>query len=114
MPNGESSLIQLLNESLPVALLSVLGGLFDYLFAIQTGKRIWSIGSFVLHLGFCLFVGYIAATVAMELGYSAKMAGAIAGAAGFLNIRIIDLIVLHYKNHRHSHEAVKRSHHEHK
>ncbi len=97
MPNGESSVFSSLASVLPVALISVLGGALDYFYAIQIGKRIWSLKSFSLHLALSIFFGYISALGLVGLGYSVEVAGAGAGAVGFLNIRVIDLITLYFK-----------------
>lgn len=97
MPNGESNVIQNFLNILPVGLISIVGGFLDYFYAIQTKKRVWSLTSFVFHLAFSFFVGYIAALALVGLGYGVEIAGAGAGAAGFLNIRLIDLVIFYIK-----------------
>lgn len=92
-----SQLAESLASIAPVALISVVGGVLDYLYALSVGKRVWSFAGFVLHLALSLFAGYLSALALIGLGYSAEVAGAGAGAAGFLNIRVIDLIALHLK-----------------
>ena len=103
MPNGETNLLNSLHNIWPVGLLSLIGGILDYLYAMQSGNRIWSLASFVLHLAFSFFVGYLCALSMVGLGYSVEIAGAAAGAAGFLNIRLIDLIVYFIKQRGHKH-----------
>lgn len=97
MPNGESNVMQSFLSILPVGLISILGGFLDYFYAVQTKKRVWSLASFVFHLAFSFFVGYIAALALVGMGYGVEIAGAAAGAAGFLNIRLIDLVIFYIK-----------------
>ncbi len=97
MPNGESNVISNFASILPVGLISILGGILDYFYAMQIGKRIWSLRSFALHLALAFFAGYISALALVGMGYSVEIAGAGAGAAGFLNVRVIDLIALYLK-----------------
>lgn len=100
MPENTKTLIESLIGLAPVALISVLGGFLDYVHAIQSGKRVWSFASFLLHLAFSVFCGYLMALAVIGAGYTVETAGAAAGAAGFLNIKLIDLIVSFIKRGR--------------
>lgn len=94
MPNGETSLIKSMVELLPAGALAVIGASFDYWYAIKKGKRTWSVVGYLVHLGFAVFVGYLAALMAVGLGYSVEVAGALAGGAGWANVKLIDLFMM--------------------
>ncbi len=94
MPNGESGLLKSLAELLPVGGLAAVGASFDYWYSIKKGKRAWSFVGYLVHLGFAVFVGYLAALMAVGLGYSVEVAGAVAGGAGWANVKLIDLFVM--------------------
>lgn len=87
MPNNPNNFLQMLT----LALLSVGAGALDYFHGIQSGRRKWQFCAFVLHLCLALLTGTIAVMVATELGFTMHAAGAAAGGAGFLNVRLFNL-----------------------
>lgn len=91
MPNGESTLIQTFFNLLPAGVIAVIGGALDYLYAVKRGARKWDFAWFLLHLVFAFFTGYIVCLAVVGLGYDYSLAGAAAGAGGFINIRLFDL-----------------------
>jgi|GEM_PF-1616518 len=97
MPNGESSLLDSLVRLWPVGLLAGLGATFDYWYSVKKGKRSWSVFGYLIHLGFAVFVGYLAALLVVGLGYSVEVAGAVAGGAGWANTKLIDLFMIWFR-----------------
>lgn len=87
MPNSPNGFFQMLT----LALLSVGAGALDYFHDIQSGRRKWQFLAFVLHLCLALLTGTIAVMVTTEMGFSIHAAGAAAGGAGFLNVRLFNL-----------------------
>lgn len=97
MPNGESSLFESMVSLMPAGLLALIGATFDYWYSVKKGKRVWSLMGYLIHLAFAVFVGYLAALLAVGLGYSVEVAGAVAGGAGWANVKLIDLFVMWWK-----------------
>lgn len=87
MPNNPNNFLQMLT----LALLSVGAGALDYFHGIQAGRRKWHFCAFILHLCLALLTGTIAVMVTTEMGFTIHAAGAAAGGAGFLNVRLFNL-----------------------
>lgn len=87
MPSNPNNIVQMLT----LALLSVGAGALDYFHSIQTGRRKWHFCAFILHLCLALLTGTIAVMLTTEMGFSIHAAGAAAGGAGFLNVRLFNL-----------------------
>lgn len=87
MPSNPNNFIQML----ALALLSVGAGALDYFHSIQAGRRKWHFCAFILHLCLALLTGAIAVMLTTEMGFSIHAAGAAAGGAGFLNVRLFNL-----------------------
>lgn len=87
MPNSPNGFFQILT----LALLSVGAGALDYFHGIQSGRRKWHFCAFILHLCLALLTGTIAVMLTTEMGFSIHAAGAAAGGAGFLNVRLFNL-----------------------
>lgn len=98
MTNGGGNLLESLVQLLPVCGLAGIGATFDYWYSIKKGKRAWSFVGYLVHLGFAVFVGYLAALAVIGLGYSVEMAGAVAGGAGWANVKLIDLFVMWWRS----------------
>ena len=88
MPHNHESILQIIM----LALVSVIAGALDYLHSVQLGRRVWHFCAFILHLCLALFTGTLAVMAVTELGYSIHAAGASAGAAGFLNVRLFNIV----------------------
>ena len=88
MPNQPQNFLQVLL----FALAAVGAGALDYLYRVHSNRQEWSLIAFVLHLCLALFSGSIAVMMVTGLGYGQLVAGAAAGAAGFLNVRVFELI----------------------
>ena len=97
MPNGESNVVQILQSLTPLGLIGLIGGALDYAYAVQTKKKVWSLVGFLIHLAVSVFAGYLASLAVIGMGYDVTIAGAAAGAAGFLNIRLVDLVLGYIK-----------------
>lgn len=88
MPNNPSSIFQLLC----FAGVAVAAGALDYLHGVRTGRHTWSILLFLLHLCLSLFTGALAVMAVTGMGYDAGVGGAAAGVAGFMNVRIFEIL----------------------
>lgn len=71
---------------------ALIGGVVDYLNQVQKGDKRWSLLGFVLHLFSAVFFGWLAGLAVQGLGYNSPMVGAAGGVAGFLGIRMADLV----------------------
>jgi len=93
MPNQPHNLIQLFF----MAVMAVGAGALDYLYRVQQRRLAWSPVSFLLHLALALFSGTVAVLMVTGMGYSIEFAGAAAGVAGFMNVRVMELFELAVK-----------------
>lgn len=73
---------------------SVMGGALDYFRQIQTGEKMWSLASLLLHLNMAAFFGAICWAITTGLGYEGLIAGAASGLGGFLGVRVADLATM--------------------
>lgn len=96
MPSSPTNLFQMI----ALALFAVGAGALDYLYGVQTGRRKWHFLAFCLHLCLALLTGSIAVMIVTELGYSIYAAGAAAGGAGFMNVRLFELMEHKARNWR--------------
>lgn len=87
MPNNPHNWLQML----ALGLFAVGAGALDFLHGVHTGRRKWHFLAFILHLCLALLTGSLAVMIVTELGYSIYAAGAAAGGAGFMNVRLFEL-----------------------
>lgn len=80
-----------------LGLVAMVAGGLDYLHRLLNNKQAWGWLSLAMHLVLSLFSGLIAVTMVTEMGYSLSFAGAAAGAAGWMNVRVFELIEIKYK-----------------
>lgn len=93
MPNQPHNWLELI----ALGLVAMVAGALDYLHRLINRQQAWGWLSLALHLVLSIFSGLIAVTMVTEMGYSLSFAGAAAGAAGWMNVRVFELIEIKYK-----------------
>lgn len=88
MPDQPNNIVQIFI----VGVIAMSAGALDYVHRLVKRQQQWSWVSLVLHLVLAVFSGFIASVMVREIGYSDGFAGACAGAAGWMNVRVFQLI----------------------
>lgn len=85
------ALLSQLLESAGYILPALLGGLIDYVNQLQSGRKSWAWGEFMVHLSSAVFFGWLTGLTASGLGYSVEIVAAAGGMGGFLGVRVADV-----------------------
>lgn len=88
MPNNPQNWLQILT----FAVMAMGAGMLDYLYGVQQKRHAWAFLHFALHLCLAALTGLIVGTLVQELGYSNRAAFAATAVAGFMNVRLFEIL----------------------
>ena len=89
-----------MKEYLQLIVPALIGGVVDYANQVIRGLREFQAMELFVHLLSAAFFGWMIGTTASGLGHVDSIVAAAGGLGGFLGVRIADIIVYKFKEHK--------------